>query len=178
MGLWGRTLRRWRLRINDPGLHHWKEFAAMVAIFPVWVKHRRPLRQIEAWLYFVIFSDTVPCARSSRLPVSGFWSHLTTTCFSAKYLGWPAWAGYTRKTFIHLHPVFGYYTTSLINFHHFLHLHSILPAYLWGVKIFFFNLTPSFVWPSSRSYICHCIIHAFFSLIHSHPFLSQPAEVS
>jgi len=54
----------------------------------------------------------------------------------------------------------GYYTTSVINFLHFL---LIFLAYLSDLTIFFFDLTPSFLWPASRSYTFHFKIHAFFT---------------
>ena len=59
----------------------------------------------------------------------------------------------------------GYYTTALINF---LHFQQSIASFLHICRVwqsfFFYNLTPSFLWPASRSYTIHFKIHAF-----SHP---------
>jgi len=55
---------------------------------------------------------------------------------------------------------------------------SIFLAYLSDVAMFFYNLTPSFLWPVSGSYTFHFIIHAFLSPIHSHPFLKHAHTAS
>jgi len=49
-------------------------------------------------------------------------------------------------------------------------IHSIFLAYLSDMTIFFSELRPSFLWPASRSYTFHFIIHAFFTQSFS-PFL-------
>jgi len=66
----------------------------------------------------------------------------------------------------------GYYVNSLINFLHFLRLIAS-SLYLLGLTVFFYNVTPSFLWPASRSYTFHFKIQAFFSPSHSHPFLKH-----
>jgi len=48
--------------------------------------------------------------------------------------------------------------SSVLSFSHF--FHSIYPAELLDVTVLFHNLTPSYLWPTSRSYIFHFIIHA------------------
>jgi len=51
-------------------------------------------------------------------------------------------------------------------------VHSIFLAYLSGLTIFFCDLSPTFLWPASRSYTFHFNIHAFLPT-HSHPFLKH-----
>jgi len=72
----------------------------------------------------------------------------TTSCLTVLYLGWPGWDT-TRRNIHSLTPCLcGYYTTSLINFFHFL---CSIASYLhiccigW---VFFYDLTPSFLWPA------------------------------
>jgi len=76
---------------------------------------------------------------------------------------WPRWAG-SRRNIHSLTPCLcGHYTTSVIDFLHFSTVCSIFLAYLSDLTIFFFDLTPSFLWPASRSYTFHFKIHAFFT---------------
>jgi len=52
-------------------------------------------------------------------------------------------------------------------------VHSSFLAYLSSMTIFFYNLSSSFLWPTSTSYTFYFIIYAFFSPNHSHPLLKH-----
>ena len=57
---------------------------------------------------------------------------------------------------------------------------SIFLAYLSDVAMFFYNLTPSFLWPASRPYTFDSIglIHVLFSPSHSRPLLKHAHTAS
>jgi len=58
-------------------------------------------------------------------------------------------------------------------------VHSILLAYLSGMRIFFYDFTASFLWPAFRSCTFHFNIHAFSPnhsfLKHAHTILTIPS---
>jgi len=66
----------------------------------------------------------------------------------------------------------GYYTTSLINFLHFLWSTASSLHICWVCQSFSITSLPSFLWPASMSYTFHFIIHAF-SPNHSRPLLKH-----
>ena len=73
-----------------------------------------------------------------------------------------------EETFTHTHPVF----VAIIQHLHFLEPIASSLHICWVWQSFFYDLSPSFLWPSSRCCTFHFKIHAF-SPTHSHPFLKH-----
>ena len=94
----------------------------------------------------------------------------TTARLMALYPGQPRWGGNIHSLTACL---CGYYTTYSINFLHLLRS----TASLSDPTISFYNLTPSFLWPASRSYTFQFNINAFFWPNYSRPFFPPHPSV-
>ena len=91
---------------------------------------------------------------------------ITTTRLVALYPGWPEWAGSRKKHFVVI--IRHLYISS------FPVVHSIFLAHLRDLTIFFCDLSPGFLWPSSRPYTFHfkilILFHSFSSFLNRCPY--------
>jgi len=106
------------------------------------------------------------------------WNNTTTrTHLMVLYPRQSGWAC-TRKNIHSLAPYLCvYYSMSLINFLHLLWSRGSSSFSCRSDGLLFHNLTPDFLWPASRSYSLHFLIHAF-SPNHSRPFLQHANTIS
>jgi len=93
--------------------------------------------------------------------------------FDSKQFSSTGWTG-TKKTYTRSHPLFVAIIQHLQLTFSISYDHSIYLAYSSVLTILSHNLTPSFIWPASKSYIFHFIIHAFFQSFYQASAKRQP----